>query len=287
MKDWERIREARTDLTDYAIHWTKGRVLEGKWKSPFEALLDIVECGYLKPSFSIMTSIYGGSPRPTIKGPHPAVCFTEQTLDNFMRSCKALPSRYYPYGIALHKWPLYQYGGRPVISGSEEILGTLLMPAEPRYEPDKDIYRNGLPEDHQYLWVRYQPIPNQDWNVVDWTHEREWRCKINTYHDDKLGSTPTEGVPLLLPSVYNHKHGKPEYFLPKILVGTREEKTTVNEVIKELLQGWTKACQTNYLKKYFELLPKVNVVALSELAENPDATKLDWIILEKTDNKAD
>jgi hypothetical protein len=281
MKDWERIRDARPDITDYVIHWVRPKYEAGKLTKPFIILVDIVESGYLKPTFASRSSIYDKSHRPTIKGPYPAACFTEQSLDCFVKSCRVLPSHYHPYGIALNKRALFQYGGRPAIYGSEDMLGTPLGPSEVGYETGKEVYRNGLPKDCQYLWVRYQPLPNPDGYVVDWTHEREWRCLVATYHDAKLGNTPQEGIPLLLPAVFDHERGKPVYYLPKILVRSKEEQETVGQVIKELSPTWTQAYQSKYLKGYFELLPKVNVIALNELENDPEAVKLDWAILEK------
>lgn len=276
-KDWRRIREARTDITDYVIHWVRARVVDGKWKKSLDTLIDIIECGYLKPGFSVMRSIYGGSPRPTVKGPYPAVCFTEQTLDNFIISCK-VSSRYAPYGIGFHKWALYQYGGRPVIYGTEDILGTKTTSNEPGYEEGKEVYIDGLPRDSQYLWVRYDPIPNEHGYVIDWTHEREWRCRVNTYHDHKLGDTPTEGIPLLLPGVYDYEKENWIYYLPKILVHKSEEKETVETIIRELLPQWSKTCENKYLQKYFTVLPKARVIALDDLPTD-EGVKLDWVLL--------
>jgi len=279
MKDWERIRKGRTDIADYAIHWVRHKY--GKdYVKPFTTLLAIIECGYLKPSFAPRASIYDRSnKRPTVRGPYPAVSFTEQTFENFLKSCQILPDRYSPYGIALYKRALYQYGGGPVIYGSEDILGERLRPNELGYEEGKEIYKNGLPKDYQYLWVRYEPIPNMDGYAVDWTHEREWRCLVNIYHDIKLGCTPKEGVPLLLPAVYNYEVKKECRYLPKILVSHNWEKELTEETIKESSQQWAAECQNKYLQGYFKLLPKANVIVLDELADNPEAAKLDWVLL--------
>jgi len=280
MKDWERIRKERTDITDHVIHWVKRRD-EGGYDSALATLLDIVKCGYLKPSFARRSSIYDRSERPTVRGPYPAVSFTEQGLEDFVKSCKILPSRYSPYGIALYKRALYQYGGRPVIYESEDILGERLRPNEPGYDKDKEIYKNGLPSDYQYLWVRCDPIPNMDGYVVDWTHEREWRCRVETYSDARLGLTPQEGIPLLLPVVYNHEIRKLTRYLPKILVSEKKEKELIKETIEELSQQWGTECQNKYLQGYFKLLPKTKVIALDELEDNPEAEKLDWVLLEE------
>lgn len=282
MKDWERIREARPDITDYVIHWVRPKSEGGEYIKPFTTLIDIIECGYLKPTFATRSSIYDRSRRPTVKGPYPAVSFTEQSLENFITSCRVLSSRYHPYGIALYKRALYQYGGRSVIYDSEDILGIPLEPSEHGYEADKEIYRDGLPKDYQYLWMRYQPIPNEDGYVVDWTHEREWRCRARIYRDPRLGNTPAEGIPLLLPAVYDFDRRKPVYYLPKILVRKKDERETIETLIKELLPTWIKDCQSDYLKHYFELLPKAKVIALNELENDPEAGNLDWIILEKS-----
>jgi hypothetical protein len=279
MKDWERIRKERTDITDYVIHWVRPKY--GKeYVKPFTTLLTIIECGYLKPGFAPRPSIYDRSNRrPTIRGPYPAVSFTEQTFENFLKSCRILPDRYSPYGIALYKRALYQYGGRPVIYGSEDILGERLSPNEPRYEESKEIYKNGLPKDYQYLWVRYEPIPNIDGYVVDWTHEREWRCRVWTYHDINLGDTPKEGIPLLLPATYNYEIKKEARYLTKILVSKKSEKELLEETVRESWQRWAAACQDKYLQCYFKLLPKTQVIALDELEDNPEAAKLDWVLL--------
>jgi len=279
MKYWERIRKARTDITDYVIHWVGRKYEEGKYVKPLETLLTIIKCGYLKPSFAPRPSFYRGPKRPTVRGPYPAVSFTEQTFENFVISCKILQDRYSPYGIALYKRALYQYGGRPVIYGSEDILGELLKPNEPGYEEGKEIYKGGLSKDYQYLWFRYQPIPNVDGYVVDWTHEREWRCRVNIYHDAKLGCTPKEGVPLLLPAVYDHEIKKEARYLPKILVSCKSEKELVEEIIKESSQQWLAECQDKYLQGYFTLLPQTKIIALDELEDNPEAAKLDWVLL--------
>ena len=280
MKDWERIRKGRTDVTDYVIHWTKSKIEDDKYKKPLDVLLDIVKCGYIAVGFSLKTSIYDRSKRPTIRGPHPAACFTEQSLEQFTQSCRILPSHYRPYGIGLYKRALFEYGGRPVIYSSEEILGQIIVPNEKEYEQGKEIYKNGLHKEFQYLWVRYQPIPNVDGYVVDWTHEREWRCRIMSYHDIQWGFTPSQGIPIVLPAVFDYSisKNKPIRYLPKILVKTLEERDELAERINEKLPEWADTCQHPYLQGYFELLPDVKIIALDELSNHPEEIELEWVI---------
>jgi hypothetical protein len=184
LPQWRQIRQARGDLTDYVIHWTRGAVVNGKWLDVFEILKEIVRTGYLVPSFAPRASWTVGGANRTIQGPTPAVCFTEQPLGDFIDSCRVLPGRYSAYGVVLHKWHLYAYGGRPVMYGDEALLAS-------------------LPDGYKYLWVRYNPIPAGDLGTfpVDWTHEREWRSVVREVTCGAFGKSPTEGVPLLLPPV--------------------------------------------------------------------------------------
>ena len=278
MKDWEKIRRVRTDITDYVIHWIKRRYEDGKYIKPFVILIDILRCGYLKPGFGIRPSIYDRTKRPTVKGPYPAVCFTEQTLDNFVKSCEVLSNRYSPYGIALHKRALYQYGGRPVSYGAENILGQVITPNEPRHEKDREVYKEGLPKGHQYLWVRYEPILNPDGYAIDWTHEREWRCRVKSPYHALEGSLPEEGVPILLPAVY--ESGKWVRFFPRILVPKKDEKELLVEIVKTASATWMAECKNEYLRKYFEQLPKAPIIVLDEVKEHLEAGDHEWARLE-------
>ncbi len=282
MKQWERIRKARPDITDYVIHWVRPKYEGGKLIKPLIILIGIIQSGYLKPTFATRSSIYDRSKRPTIRGPYPAVCFTEQSLDNFIKSCEVLKNHYHPYAIAIYKRALYQYGGRPVIYGTEDVLGEMVRPNKQGYEEGKEIYKNGLPKEYQYLWVRYEPIPNEDGYVVDWTHEREWRCLVNVYHDVELGNTPTEGIPLLLPGVYDYERRGLVHYLPKILVRNRQEKELMEELINAVSPQWMIDCQNEYLRRYFKELPRSKVIALNELEDNPEAAELDWLLLTET-----
>jgi hypothetical protein len=51
MKDWQRIRQACTDLTDYVVHFTKMRVEPGAViVQPFDVLCEILNAGYIRAS---------------------------------------------------------------------------------------------------------------------------------------------------------------------------------------------------------------------------------------------
>lgn len=198
--DWKRIRQARPDLTDWVIHWTRRR----HTISAFEVLREIILDGMLKPTFAPRLRRTVGNEAPTIAGPHAAVCFSEQPLASLLITSRELPDRCSRYAVAFDKLSLFHYGGRPVLYGDDQLL------------------RN-LNDEDKYLWVRYSPVP--DWGMrypIDWTHEREWRSRPRRYHLVQLGMTPTEGVPLVLPP----PHGPPDhdkFFWPKILVRTLQD----------------------------------------------------------------
>lgn len=200
-QNWLRIKQARTDLTDYLIHWTRQSNLDGANKPPFEVLKSIVECGYLRPSFAPRTSAFGsGVSRRTVHGPNPVVSFTEQPLSAFLQSCDALPDRYQPYAIAVRKDRLFEYGGRPVIYGDEHLL-------------------QSLPDHQKFLWVSFDPMPEPSLGgyPLDWTHEREWRSTVNDHEVTGLGAYLTDGVPLQLPPTTSNR------YLPWIIVSSKNE----------------------------------------------------------------
>lgn len=144
--------------------------------SAFDVLKEILTDGLLRPSFALRQRQTVGDIQRTIQGPAQAVCFTEQTLNEFAKSCEILPDRYSGYGIALHKWQLFNYGGRPVIYGDETI-------------------RDRLDDRDKYLLVRYQPIPHPTFRYpVDWMHEREWRVVPKPCTFSGIGDWPNDKV---------------------------------------------------------------------------------------------
>ncbi|MBT3193125.1 MAG: hypothetical protein HN341_11275 [Verrucomicrobia bacterium] len=188
MKDWQKIRLARTDLTDYVIHFTKCRSgFDGRWlergtefRRAEEVFGEIIADGFIRPTFAPIKSMTVGTTANTVRGPDPAVCLTEQPLSAVIATRRCTGGRYSGFGIAYHKYALFQRGGRPVLYGSTSMLGRKLGPDEPGYQDSKDIYTEGLPTDLQYLCVQYKPTVG-DWDryPIDFTWEREWRYKCN------------------------------------------------------------------------------------------------------------
>lgn len=180
MKDWERIRASRDDLTDYVVHFTRYRAerSEGRFRhvSARDVLIEILGTGHLRPDYAARSNMYSRTPRATVKGPQTAVCLTEQPLWAAIKSRDALTlPRYSGYGIAYHKYLLYAAGGRPALYALQSCLGRRLRSDEAGWEQGKDIFTGGLPADLQYLWVNYQPdLPGNCDYPIDFTWEREW-----------------------------------------------------------------------------------------------------------------
>lgn len=268
--DWLKIRKDRLDVTDYLIHWTRGTIdANGNVVPAFEVLKTIIQCGFLKPSFAPKSRVTVGGQENTIKGPYPAVCFTEQPLSYFVVSCNSLPSRYQSYAVAIRKDRLFVYGGRPVAYGDERFL-------------------NQLADEWKYLWVRYDPIPNYHLGgyPVDWTHEREWRVRAVEYSYGSLGTSPKDGIPLLLPP--QMRVPQPYWYLPWILVRKEAEAKALRQFIASLppYSGTNKI-----LSIYFENLAKMPVVPLEEVEAHQKAgdtrwARLDTLPLEELDNTA-
>jgi hypothetical protein len=258
-RDWERIREARPDITDWVIHWTRARTAEGNYESAFSVLQSILRCGYLKPSFAPRTSVtVRGLHSNTIQGPYAAVCFTDQPLSSFVQSCNALASRYSPYGIALEKGNLFEYGGRPAIYGDTNLL-------------------TRLNNEDKYFWVRYNPVPNPQYGnyPLDWTHEREWRAKIEKYNFLDWGLTPDDGVPLILPPSYTNKGFV--ISLPRILVRTLEEATG----LRNWFLGLPKYEGSNgFIKQLYENFSKLFIVPIDFVYERITSGDNKWTRLE-------
>jgi hypothetical protein len=195
-KDWERIRGARDDLTDYVIHFTKPRY--NPHVSARDVLLEILQRGYIEPTFAPSPTNHW----PTVKGPAPAVCLTEQPISAVLKTPRLTKERYSKYGIAYHKVPLYEMGGRPVLYASYQELGRRIPEGAPGSAAGAEVYTGRLPPELQYLWVGYEPaMPGSESYPTDFTWEREWRIRTDTsWFRPVGGGPPIPGLPILLPT---------------------------------------------------------------------------------------
>lgn len=165
------ILDARSDMTDWLIHFTR----DSETQSAREVLLAILLEGIIRPGFAPR-----GSPlRNTIYGPNPAVCFTEQPLAAFLIYLAKRPQRgaVAGYGLLLHKQDVFVQGGLPVIYGLASTRE--LTQLENGYVPNRRMLEaSSLMPREQYRYVAFAPTREPD--PMDWTHEREWRWCAET-----------------------------------------------------------------------------------------------------------
>lgn len=140
----------RDDLSNKLIHLTKGESTDDK-KNRGEALTILGKILKTK-------KLLGGN--GFIKGGYKCVCFSEAPISKLsqiisLRDRKKF--KYQPYGIIFDKAEIYSKGGRPVI-----------------YGPTSDY--DQLPPSMKYRHVRFE-LSKKD--VIDLTHEREWRIKTD------------------------------------------------------------------------------------------------------------
>lgn len=231
MKDWQRIRQARTDITDYVIHFTKDR-FGARWTSQTndfipaaQVFVEIIDEGFIRPTFAPIRSMMTGTTSNTVRGPNPAVCLTEQPLSAVLITRRHAGSRYSGFGIAYHKYAFFNSGGQPVLYGSKSMLGRKLSPDEQGYQEGKDIFTGGLPTELQYLWVQYKPtLDCFDDYPIDFTWEREWRYKCNgtglpIYLSNYAGVFKETPIGALIVERDEHIEGLREYLASKAAQG--------------------------------------------------------------------
>lgn len=258
MGNWQRIRAARTDLTDYVVHLTRLVVetapIGKRVRSGLNRLKDMLRCGFIRPTTAPRTTIQNNR-NHTVRGPHAAVCFTEQPLEQLPETLANIDgASYQAYGIAFNKVDLYNYGGRPVIYGDNEIFAS-------------------LNDDVKYLWVHYRPIRDDDPGYPnDFTFEREWRCRVT----DKDYLLPWEhslkAVPLLLPDDFrrvakevkaDHWKLRDERFPDFRIIVQRDVEIRIVRDFVEGLRPKLKA--RTYFKVYFAAVKRAQIISMEHV----------------------
>ena len=148
---WRDRISSRSDLVARITHLTKGDTDDEAFERLWKILLE-------------KTLIASGN-EGYIVGDKKAVCFQEVPLyaiaENLIfEDALEGKNRYSHFGLRFNKIRMFKLGARPVIYGKTEELKRM------------------LPKDE------YWRIVNQDLgseNVVDWSHEREWR-HVSDYH---------------------------------------------------------------------------------------------------------
>ena len=289
------IRQFRSDLTDWAMHFVHARNLDNEpeeapkeynqyhgfpyhqnkdLNSRFDLWSIVDEEAYLfypsAEAFDVLLKIIRDghiragwafrNDRPTVYGPRAAVCFTEMPLYALREYAKTRSKTDVgTYAIGVHKNELFAAGGRPVIYGlsgkHEELLSDESWPR-------KLAPSCGLAEKEQF---RYVSMSLNTQKPVDWSHEREWRWAD---HEDQC-SCP--GMPIWLAQ-------EPISFQRVfIVVQTSLEVERVLDLLKELHD----AGSNDYSYQFSKLvLRQTSVVALDGLDEKLGYTQMQTVLLE-------
>lgn len=113
-------------------------------------------------------NINGSTSKGFIIGDMPAVCFQEVPIYSLIQNVQyeylqrkqgnSHKVRYCGVGLSFGKFYVFTKGGRPVIYEDKEKMKKLLSSTE-------------------YWRIVNTKLICEDPNIIDWTHEREWRCK--------------------------------------------------------------------------------------------------------------
>lgn len=164
IEHWVNRIAQRSDLSTGLVHLTRSSVIDDKEYNPLEIIIKI-----LREKTLIASSPSSGF----ICGDKGALCFQESPLyslsqnlyteQQYRKQNSDAKIRYNPIGIMFDKQYIYQTGGRPVIYDDTQTAKTYLKPDE---------------------WWRIVRFDLSDsTNVIDWTHEREWRIAGDFYFD--------------------------------------------------------------------------------------------------------
>ncbi|KYG02702.1 hypothetical protein BE21_54505 [Sorangium cellulosum] len=229
MGDLEKIR-SRKDLSDRLIHITQD----------LSTLQAIVQSGFIRPTFAPRNMVHAdGETRNSIRGPYPAVCFSEMPLAALKELCALdlYKQRYHPYAVSYDRTLLFSQGARPVVYGGEDIL-------------------DALPDPHKYLWVRLKLEQDSAYYSIDWTHEREWRIRFRP--EDREDRFMYDGVPL----EFGHRL-KPTSI--QFIVKSRADSAALQKTIAGLAATQHGACAepqwyAGYVNRLQADAPKIHVL---------------------------
>ena len=155
-KEWTDRSILRSDMTVRATHLTKGATDD----EAFEKLWTIL----------IEKKLRAGT--GYVIGDIPVCCFQDVPLiaiaENlrYEEGSNVGPVRYSPFGIRMNKVKLYEKWGRPVFYGKTEEM------------------KQVIPKGEHWRLVKLNLEDSK--NIIDWTHEREWRVKgdLNFEYDE-------------------------------------------------------------------------------------------------------
>jgi len=267
----------RHDHTDWLIHFVRDRTPHHDPPEGIENELDFHAGGEIEldaEAFHVLKTILrlGGlipgrsyrSGKTTLYGGTPVVCATEMPIYSFAKYVQARgqAGRASCYGIAFLKHEFHSAGARPVIYGlsRDDVIYTQNTVIS------RVLDESILPLDEQYRYVPYNPS-GETW--IDWSHEREWRWKVQNSKNDYVwcedSSGVTDGVPGL-PLFRGTTEGA-SFTQLRIIVWSKREA----EEVQELLTGYYFAGFNDYDTPFCRhVIRNSSIVILEEVVNAVD-----------------
>lgn len=156
INDWKKRAQNRVDLTTYLTHLTRAD-LSGERELPaIEVLFKILSDGFIRGSSTATGYIVGTRTAACfVDAPPYSLCETIDFERDLAKVKGTTRVRYEPFGLMFSKRDVYYQGGRPVIYDDTQ--------SAKQYLPERE-------------WWRIVDLDLRDQeNIVDFTHEREWR----------------------------------------------------------------------------------------------------------------
>ena len=153
---WNKRIASRSDLSSQVIHLTRSAEYEGNKIGPVDVMFKILKERKISGSTTESGFICGNVPATCFQdAPVYSVCQNINAEEEYRKAVIEAKVRYVGVGLMFPKPYVFAQGGRPVVYET--------------FEKAKDI----LPEAEWWRIVRHD-LTDLD-NIVDWTHEREWR----------------------------------------------------------------------------------------------------------------
>jgi len=164
LKKWKERIKNRTDICQQVVHLTRGNTIGNKNYSAMDILIKILRERTILGSTTASGFIVGSTEAVCFQAaPLYSVCQNIDFESKIRNDTKSNKIRYAPFGLAFRKEYVYKTGARPVI-----------------YDETSKA-KSYLPRNEWWRIVNFDLSDNE--NLVDWTHEREWR-KPNNFEFD-------------------------------------------------------------------------------------------------------
>lgn len=173
---WEKKIAHRSDMSSQLVHLTRSTTIDGVKIGPVDVLTKILLEQRIVASVTDSGFIVGGVPATCFQdAPVYAIAQNIHAEEQYREVVPDAKIRYMGVGLMFNKVYVYQLGGRPVVYEDTERAKAL------------------LPDDEWWRIVRLNLA--DEGNMVDWTHEREWRVPGSFEFD-------LDEVTVLLPSKF-------------------------------------------------------------------------------------